>query len=74
LDANLFPGFLVQVRMSSFVDLDDSESEGGGQILRSLLALSILTRGPFRLINIRANRPLLGARAAAPLLLDAKAR
>ncbi len=38
------------------VELDGSEGEGGGQILRSSLALSILTGRPFKLINIRANR------------------
>lgn len=40
----------------SLVELDGSEGEGGGQILRSALALSILTGRPFKLINIRANR------------------
>jgi RNA 3'-terminal phosphate cyclase (ATP) len=38
------------------IEIDGSEGEGGGQILRSSLALSILTGRPFKLINIRANR------------------
>jgi RNA 3'-phosphate cyclase len=40
----------------SMIELDGSEGEGGGQILRSALALSILTGKPFKLVNIRANR------------------
>jgi RNA 3'-terminal phosphate cyclase (ATP) len=36
--------------------LDGSYGEGGGQILRSALALSMLTGRPFRIQNIRANR------------------
>ena len=40
----------------SLVELDGSEGEGGGQVLRSALALSILTGRPFKLINIRARR------------------
>ncbi len=38
------------------IELDGSHGEGGGQILRSSLALSILTGKPFKLNNIRANR------------------
>ena len=36
--------------------IDGSEGEGGGQILRSSLALSIHTQQPFRIEKIRANR------------------
>ncbi len=38
------------------IEIDGSAGEGGGQILRTSLALSILTGKPFRLLNIRANR------------------
>jgi RNA 3'-terminal phosphate cyclase (ATP) len=36
--------------------IDGSEGEGGGQILRSSLSLSIWTQQAFRIENIRANR------------------
>ena len=36
--------------------VDGSAGEGGGQILRSALALSILTRTPFKMERIRAGR------------------
>jgi len=36
--------------------IDGAEGEGGGQILRSALALSIITRRPFRMDNVRAKR------------------
>ena len=36
--------------------IDGSSGEGGGQILRSSLALSMVTGTPFRIENIRANR------------------
>src|SRR5437762_1863848 len=38
------------------LELDGSMGEGGGQILRSSLALSLITGKPFRLFNVRANR------------------
>ncbi len=38
------------------IDIDGSYGEGGGQILRSSLALSILTGTPVRIRNIRAGR------------------
>lgn len=36
--------------------IDGSQGEGGGQILRSALALSLVTGKPFRIENIRARR------------------
>ncbi len=36
--------------------IDGSQGEGGGQILRSSLALSAITQTPFRIANIRAGR------------------
>ena len=36
--------------------IDGSQGEGGGQILRTALALSTCLDKPFRIINIRANR------------------
>ncbi len=38
------------------IRIDGSFGEGGGQIVRSSLALSIVTGTPFRIENIRANR------------------
>jgi RNA 3'-phosphate cyclase len=45
------------------LEIDGALGEGGGQVLRSALALSLLTQTPFRLINIRARRPKPGLRA-----------
>jgi RNA 3'-phosphate cyclase len=44
------------------IDIDGSFGEGGGQILRSSLALSLLTGQRFRLRNIRAKRDTPGLR------------
>lgn len=38
------------------LDIDGSFGEGGGQILRSSLSLSLLTGKPFKLRKVRANR------------------
>lgn len=42
--------------MSSFLTIDGSQGEGGGQILRSSLALSMATGRPVHLTHIRAGR------------------
>ena len=38
------------------ISIDGSHNEGGGQILRTALSLSLCTRTPFRIENIRAGR------------------
>src|SRR5688500_12821420 len=57
------------------LEIDGSFGEGGGQILRSSLALSLLTGKPFHLANVRAGREkpglqpqhLMSVRAAAAI-------
>lgn len=46
----------VVVAGNGMLTIDGSAGEGGGQILRSSLTLSMLTGQPFRLVNIRAGR------------------
>lgn len=43
--------------------IDGSQGEGGGQILRTTVALSALTGEPIRVTNIRAKRPNPGLQA-----------
>jgi RNA 3'-terminal phosphate cyclase (ATP) len=57
------------------LELDGSFGEGGGQVLRTSLALSLLTGKAFRLVNVRAGRAkpglqpqhLMSVRAAAQI-------
>ncbi len=45
-----------------WVEIDGSYGEGGGQILRTAVALSVITGRPVRIHRIRANRPNPGLR------------
>jgi RNA 3'-phosphate cyclase len=55
------------------ITVDGSHGEGGGQVLRSSLTLSILTRRDFRITNIRSNRPNPGLQAQHLKAIDAAA-
>jgi RNA 3'-terminal phosphate cyclase (ATP) len=46
--------------MGSMIVIDGSAGEGGGQMLRSALALSMIRGVPFRMEKIRAKRPRTG--------------
>mgnify|MGYP000576731682 CR=1 FL=1 len=48
--------------MTALLEIDGSTGEGGGQVLRSSLSLSILTGKPIRITGIRANRDRPGLR------------
>jgi RNA 3'-terminal phosphate cyclase (GTP) len=45
------------------IELDGAYGEGGGQIVRTALALSVLTLKPFSITNIRAGRKSSGLKA-----------
>jgi RNA 3'-phosphate cyclase len=45
------------------ITIDGSYGEGGGQILRTAVALSVLKKEPIKIINIRASRPDPGIKA-----------
>ncbi len=46
----------IQMTASAPVAIDGATGEGGGQILRTALALSLVTGRAFRMVNIRAGR------------------
>ena len=56
------------------ITIDGSFGEGGGQILRSSLALSAITGTPVRIENIRAKRPKPGLQRQHLVAVQAAAR
>jgi RNA 3'-terminal phosphate cyclase (ATP) len=48
--------------MARYLPIDGARGEGGGQILRTALALSTVTGQPFEITRIRANRTIPGLR------------
>jgi RNA 3'-terminal phosphate cyclase (ATP) len=53
----------VRVQEQAWVRIDGAEGEGGGQLLRTSLTLSMVTGTPFEMVNIRAKRPNPGLQA-----------
>src|SRR5688572_26992248 len=60
--------------MSTWVTIDGSEGEGGGQLLRTALSLSLVTGLPFRIERIRAGRRKPGLLRQHLTAVDAAAR
>jgi RNA 3'-terminal phosphate cyclase (ATP) len=58
----------------TMIELDGAAAEGGGQILRSALALSMITGQPFRIVNIPANRNKPGLMRQHLVAVQAAAR
>ena len=56
------------------VTIDGAQGEGGGQILRSSLALSIITQTPLELVQIRAKRKQPGLRPQHLMAVQAAAQ
>ena len=46
----------ITAMASEMLTIDGSQGEGGGQVLRSSLALSLVTGRPFAIEKIRAGR------------------
>ncbi len=68
-------GFAVATEPGSRrITLDGSSGEGGGQILRTALSLSMLTGRPFRIVKIRANRDKPGLRPQHARAVEAAAQ
>ncbi|HOK58168.1 MAG TPA: RNA 3'-terminal phosphate cyclase [Methanothrix sp.] len=62
------------MKKPQMIEIDGSYGEGGGQIVRTSVALSALTGIPVRIKNIRRNRPKPGLAAQHVRAIEALAR
>lgn len=60
--------------MQNLVKIDGSLGEGGGQVLRTALSLSIITNTPIHLYNIRAGRKKTGLMRQHLVCVESSAR
>ncbi len=60
--------------MTKTIEIDGARGEGGGQVLRTSLALSLITRKPFHLRNVRAGRAKPGLQAQHLMSVQAAAK
>src|SRR5215831_17954922 len=65
---------LVHSMSGKLLEIDGSFGQGGGQILRTSLTLSLLTGRPFRLYNIRAGRSKPGLQPQHLMSVQAAAK
>lgn len=65
---------IVEPIQKKMIELDGAAGEGGGQILRSALVLSMVTGQPFSIARIRARRPKPGLMRQHLVAVQAAAR
>ena len=73
-EPNWAPRRNLDPNAAGMLEFDASFGEGGGQILRSALALSVITGQAMRLTNVRARRPQPGLKPQHLKAVEAAAR
>lgn len=68
------PTFCSPIPMSKTIEIDGALGEGGGQVLRTSLALSLITGKAFHLRNVRARRSKPGLQAQHLMSVQAAAK
>ncbi len=62
------------MRNDKMIEIDGSHGEGGGQILRTAIALSAVTGQAFHIYNIRKSRPVAGLKPQHQKAIEAVAK